>query len=56
MLKVRNRRFRGPVVSTAQVVRALSLGAVFACALAWTLRESPAGASQAPTAQMLAVR
>jgi hypothetical protein len=56
MLKIRYRRYRGPVVTTAQMVRALSLGAAFAFALAWTLRETPAGATQAAAAQILAVR
>jgi hypothetical protein len=37
MAKVRSRRFRGPVVTMAQMFRALSLGAAFAFALAWTL-------------------
>jgi hypothetical protein len=56
MLKIRRRRFRGPVVTMAQMFRALSLGAAFALALAWTLRETPAGAAQAPTVQILAIR
>jgi hypothetical protein len=55
MSKVRSRRFRGPVITTAQMFRALSLGAVFALALAWTLRETPAGAAQAPAVQILAI-
>jgi hypothetical protein len=56
MSKVRRRRFRGPVVTIAQMFRALSLGAAFAFALAWTLRDTPAGAAQAPTVQILAIR
>jgi hypothetical protein len=56
MSKVRRRRFRGPVVTIAQMFRALSLGAAFAFALAWTLRDTPAGAAQAPVVQILAFR
>jgi hypothetical protein len=37
--------------------RALSLGAAFALALAWMLRETPAGAAQVPAeVQILAIR
>ena len=49
-------RVRGPVVTMAQIFRALSLGAAFAFALAWTLRDTPAGAAQAPAVQILAIR
>ena len=39
----------------AQMFRALSFGAAFALALAWMLRETPAGATQAPAVQILAI-
>ncbi len=57
MSEVRNRRrFHGPVVTIGQMFRALSLGAAFALALAWALQEMPAGAAQALTVQISAVR
>ena len=40
--------------STGQIVRAISVAAVFALCLAWTLREVPASA--APAAHIFAAR
>jgi len=49
MPKIRERR--RPVATPAQIFRAISVGAVFALAMAWTLRGAPAGA--APTAPQI---
>jgi hypothetical protein len=50
MPEVRKRLLR-PVATRGQMFRAISLAAAFAVVLAWTLKDTPAGA--APTAPQI---
>jgi hypothetical protein len=56
MPRMRSRRLSPHAATPEQMFRAVAVGLVFAMMLVWTLRQTPAGATEAPANQIVANR
>jgi len=56
MPRTRKRRSSPHAATPEQMLRAVAVGLAFAMILVWTLRQTPAGATEAPANQIVANR